>query len=60
MKQFVETSGLSYPVVISSKDEQGFDVVMDSKELESLRGSAQQFVRRLREKGVLQGSTPSL
>ena len=43
---------MRYPVVLLEQQEGALKVVMDSEELASCDGDAQQFVAKMREKGV--------
>ncbi len=43
---------LGYPMVLARDGKGGLRVVMDSQELASFGGDAEEFVRKLREKGA--------
>ena len=57
---FVETNKLRYPMVLAGDEKGGLKVTMDSQELASCGGNAQQFVAILREKGALSSTSASL
>ncbi|KAL2049399.1 hypothetical protein ABVK25_010303 [Lepraria finkii] len=53
VRSFVEKNKLNYPMVLSGDEKGDLRVTMDSQELASCGGNAQQFVAKLREKGAL-------
>ncbi len=52
-KEYVESNHLRFPVVLSGDKKGSLKVVMDDAELGACAGNPQQFVSKLREKGVL-------
>ena len=53
VRRFVEEKQVPFPVVLLDEQNGALKVVMDSQELASCGGDAQQFVATMREKGVL-------
>jgi hypothetical protein len=60
IRGFVETNKLRYPVVLTGDEKGGLKVTMDSQELAACGGDAEQFVKKLREKGALSSASASL
>ncbi|KAL9130775.1 MAG: hypothetical protein Q9217_001123 [Psora testacea] len=52
IKQFVEAKGLRYPMVLASDQGTDYRLVLNNDELTACGGNAQQFVQKLRDKGV--------
>ncbi|KAL8856969.1 MAG: hypothetical protein Q9178_006464 [Gyalolechia marmorata] len=54
VREFVEENKYQYPMVLMGEEAggEGYKLVMDHEELAACNGNAQQFVLKLREKGV--------
>ena len=53
----MEENKYQYPMVLMGEGEEGYKLVMDHEELAACNGNAQQFVLKLREKGVFGATT---
>jgi len=50
---FIKSNNIRYPTILLEKAEGDFVEVMDSSELATCKGNAQNVLARLREKGIM-------